>query len=293
MVSVLVNGSPTLEFTPQRGLRQGDPLAPLLFNIVVEALTVLMREAVNKQLFTEFPVGKNKIPVSILQYVDDTIFFGEATLQNVKVINAILRVFELASGLKINYAKSSFGAVGKSEQWCKEAAEYLNCRILPIPFIYLGIPIGVNPRRSELWDPIIRKFERKLAKWKQRHLSFEGRVTLIKSILTSIPIYFLSSFRVPNKIAEKMVKIHRIFLWGGGLEQRKIAWVKWEIICLPKEKGGLDIKDIMTFNKALLGKWRWDILHQNKELWARILESKYRGWRSLVEGERVNKESFW
>ena len=61
----------------------------------------------------------------------------------------------------------------------------------------------------------------------------------------------------------------------------------------PKRKGGLGIKDVRTFNKALLGKWRWDILHQNKELWARILESKYRGWRSLVEGERVNKESFW
>ena len=146
-------------------------------------------------------------------------------MQNVKVIKAILRAFELASGLKINYAKSSFGAVGKSEQWCKEAAELLNCKILHIPFTYLGIPIGANPRRSELWDPIVRKFERKLAKWKQRHLSFGGRMALIKSILTSIPIYFLSFFRVPNKIAEKMVKIHRRFLWGGGLEQRKIAWV--------------------------------------------------------------------
>jgi len=79
-VSILVNGIPTNEFTPQRGLRQGDPLAPLLFNIAAEGLTGLMGEAVDKKLFNSFLVGKSKEPVSILQYADDTIFFGEATM---------------------------------------------------------------------------------------------------------------------------------------------------------------------------------------------------------------------
>ena len=125
-VSVLVNGSLTSKFTLQRGLRQGDPLAPLLFNIAAEGLTGLMREAVKKNLFFEFLVGKDNVPVSILQYADDTIFFVEASLQNVITIKSILRGFELASGLKINYAKSCFGAVGKSEQWAREAAELQN-----------------------------------------------------------------------------------------------------------------------------------------------------------------------
>jgi len=87
-------------------------------------------------------------------------------MQNVQIIKSILRSFELVSGLKINFSKSSFGVIGKSEQWAEEAADYLNCRILASPFSYLGIPIGDNPRRSKLWDPLVRKCERKLATWK-------------------------------------------------------------------------------------------------------------------------------
>lgn len=143
-VSVLVNGSPTNEFISQRGLRQGDPLAPLLFNNAAEGLTGLMREALDKSLFSNFLVGKNKEPVNILQYVDDTIFFGKATMQNVKTIKSMLRSFELASGLKINFAKSCFGAIGKSDQWRKEAAEYLNCSMLSMPFLIWVSPLGLT-----------------------------------------------------------------------------------------------------------------------------------------------------
>ena len=163
-------------------------------------------------MFSSYQVGNHKEDVNILQYADDTIFFGEATIQNIKAIKAILRGFELASGLKINLAKSSLMAFGKSDLWNKEAAEYLNCRILAMPFNYLGIPIGANPRHCELWDPVIRKCERKLSRWKQRHLSFGGRVTLIQSTLSSIPIYFLSFFRLPSKITNKLIRLQRRFL---------------------------------------------------------------------------------
>ena len=137
------------------------------------------------------------------------------------------------------------------------------------------------------------KSERKLAKWKQRHISFGGRVTLIQSVLTSIPIFFLSFFRVPRRVVERMEGIQRRFLWGGGPEQNKIAWVKWETVCLPKEKGGLGIKDINSFNLALLGKWKWSLFQNHSDLWARVLESKYGGWRSLDGALRDSNDSIW
>ena len=79
-------------------------------------------------------------------------------------------------------------------------------------------------------------------------------MTLIQLVLTLIPIYFFFLFRVPKSVADKFVRLQRRFLWGGGPDQNKIAWVRWETVCLPKEKGGLGIKDINNFNLALLRK---------------------------------------
>ena len=91
-VSILINGRPTKEFMLQKGLRQGDPLAPFLFNIVGKGLSGLMRETTSKNLFSGFKVGKNNVEVNLLQYVDDTIYIGEMSLNNVVVIKSIMLV---------------------------------------------------------------------------------------------------------------------------------------------------------------------------------------------------------
>ena len=119
---------------------------------MAESLSGLMREAQKKNLYDAFEVGSDKVEVSILQYVDDTIFLGDASMANVAAIKAILWSFELVSGLKINFSKSCFGAFGVSEEWVKIAANMLNFRLLLLPFSYLGIPIGAIPRQSETWD---------------------------------------------------------------------------------------------------------------------------------------------
>eukprot|EP00256_Glycine_max_P062848 XP_014632435.1 uncharacterized protein LOC106799005 [Glycine max] len=208
-----------------------------------------------KNLFRGFSVGTNNVEISILQYADYTIFFGEASMENVKTIKAVLRTFELVSDLKINFSKSCFGAIGMPDQWKHDAAKYINCSLLFIPFIYLDIPIGANPRRCQLWDLIINK--------------------------------------VPNRVVDKLVSIQRRFLWGGGIEQKKIAWIRWDSVCLPKEKEGLGLKDIKTFNPALLGKWKLSLCQHQVELWARVLDLKYGGWRSMDEVTRGTNESIW
>jgi hypothetical protein len=67
------------------------------------------------------------------------------------------------------------------------------------------------------------------------------------------------------------VRLQRNFLWGGGLEEKKLCWVKWDQICLPKEQGGLGVKNLDLFNSASLGKWKWRFLNGSEALWAKLL----------------------
>lgn len=83
-VSVLVNGSPSDEFCPQRGLRQGDPLSPFLFNVVVEGLNILVKRAKELGIIKGVEVGSRRINVSHLQFADDTLFLCEAAWSKLK-----------------------------------------------------------------------------------------------------------------------------------------------------------------------------------------------------------------
>ena len=146
--SVLVNGSPTDEFSLGRGLRQGDPLSPFLFLLAAEGFNVLMVALSRNNLFSGFQVGNNASTiVSHLQFADDTLILGDKSWANIRVMRAILLLFQSLSGLKVNFSKSCLVGVNVVDSWLAEAALVLNCKVGSIPFMYLGMPIGGNPRR--------------------------------------------------------------------------------------------------------------------------------------------------
>ena len=102
-----------------------------------------------------------------------------------------------------------------------------------------------------------------------------------------------SFFRAPSAVIKRLTSIQRNFLWGGGAEGKKIAWVAWDQVCVPRDKGGLGIKAIKDFNRALLIKWKWQLFQQTDQFWNRILLSKYKGWRGLEEASHKQHHSFW
>ena len=170
-------------------------------------------------------------------------------------------------------------------------SEILHCSLMDIPFTYLGLPIGGNQARCSFWDPVLSKIRKKLSIWKGRNLSFAGRVCLIKSVINAIPLFFLSFFKVPVGVCKEITKLQRKFLWGWGAEGRKIAWTSWENICKAKEEGGLGIKSIDLFNKALLAKWFWRMGSIEKGLWKDVLESKYGLW-SMTSSFTLNRNRY-
>jgi len=255
-VSVLVNGSPTEEFKPSRGLRQGDPMAPFLFLVVAEGLAGLVRQALRMDALRGIKVGRNNVECCLLQFADDTLFMCEDSFDSIFAIKAILRCFELASGLKVNFHKSKLTGVKVENVAMSTYAKTLNCNTMKIPFQYLGIEVGGNPRRKQFWDPVVRKVEAKISSWKGRFLSMAGRICLFKSVFTAIPLFYLSIFKAPVAVCNKISSIQRKFLWAWGKQSKSILWVSWDNVCKPLEEGGLGVKEVKIFNVALLAKWR-------------------------------------
>jgi len=188
-------------------------------------------------------------------------------VHNIRCIKAILRCFELSSSLGVNFFKSKIGAIGVDRYEVKMYLEILHCSLMNIPFTYLGLTIGGNPSRCSFWEPVVSKIRKKLSVWKGRNLSFAGRVCLIKSVINAIQLFYLSFFKAPIGVCKEITKLQRKFLWDN--------------ICKVKDEGGLGIKRIELFNKALLAKWLWRLGSTKYGLWKEVLESKY-GLRWLL-----------
>jgi hypothetical protein len=186
-MSILINGSPSEEINIQRGLKQGDPLAPFLFLLVAEGLGGLMKRAVDLGSFQGFRVGSGDVSISHLQYADDTLCVGVASIDNLWTLKAILRGFEMASGLKVNYWKSRLMGINVSQDFLILASTFLNCGASSIPFIYLGLPVGASPRRMATWEPLLESLRKRLGVWGNKYISFGGRVVLLNAVLNAIP----------------------------------------------------------------------------------------------------------
>ncbi|KAL4298113.1 hypothetical protein GQ457_12G008760 [Hibiscus cannabinus] len=202
-ISVLVNGSHTRSFSIRRGLRQGCLLSPLFFNIIAEVLSVLLRQAKSLGLFSGFHFGNSSEGISHLQFADDLITFCGANETEVKNIVRVLRVFELMSGLKLNLKRSKLLGESLVDLWAKG----IHCNSELFPTIYRGLPLGQVKNDAKLWEPVLAKIRSKLKGWKTKTLSFGGRITMVKSVLANLLMYYISIFPLPmliNKIITRL-----------------------------------------------------------------------------------------
>jgi len=215
-MSVLVNGNPTDEFKFERGLRQGDPLSPFLFLIVAEGLNVMMNALVEAGLFSGYKVDANNNHVSIthLQFADNTLLIGDRSWTNVRALKALPLLFEATSSLKVNFHKSMLVDVNIHDSWLAEATSVLHCKLGRVPFLYLGLPIGGDPRKLKFWQPLIDRIKSRLSGWKSKNLSLGGRLVLLKFVLSSLPVYFLSFFKAPAGIISSIESIFNCFFFG-------------------------------------------------------------------------------
>jgi hypothetical protein len=272
-------------------VRQGDPLSPFLFDLVMEAFSRMLGAITSRGWISGFSVGScdlSRIVVSHLLFVDDALVFCGADASQIRHIGALLVCFEAVSGLKINLPKFALILVGLVDN-VEHLAELLGCGTSSLPLKYLGLQLGAPFKLNSMWAELVDLMSRRLAPWKKTYLSKGGKIALIKSTLSNLPTYMMSLFPIPALVAKRIEKIQRDFLWGGGggmNDENKLHLVEWDKVCSPLDEGGLGIRNIRRFNQALLGKWLWRFAHEEGAWWRSVLVAKYGvdwgGWHSGV-----------
>ena len=205
----MLNVSLSNFFGSSRGIRQGDPLSLLLFDIVMEALSRMLDVAASAGQFSGFSVGSmasTSLMVSHLLFADDTFIFCDAEPTQIANLRAILARFEEALGLSINLGKSELVLVGAVHN-LEVLVGLMGCRQSSLPLKYLGLLLGAKFKDLSIWNLILEKMEWRLAGWKRLYLSKGGKVTLINSTLLSLPTYFLSLLPLLGKVAKRMEKL--------------------------------------------------------------------------------------
>lgn len=235
-------------------MRQGDPLSPLLFNLVADALGVMLQKAVSRGHING--VLKDLIPggISHIQYVDDTVIMVDGSDKSIINLKLILYCFEWLTGLKINFHKSGVFVFGVPQAEKERMANMLNCVLGELPLKYLGIPISNNHLGMRGFSPICQKMLKRLDPWRGKHLTSGGRQILTNTCLSSIPLYCMGFYWLQDGVHKKMDGIRAKFLWQGTEDKFKYHMAKWEMVSRPKDLGGLGIINTRMMNECLLVK---------------------------------------
>lgn len=276
-MSILWNGEKTEAFKPLRGLRQGDPLSPYLFVLCMERLCHLIEEKIEKKNRKPINLSRGGPQLSHICFADDLILFAEASVEQIGVIRRVLERFCKASGQKVSLEKSKiFFSSNVSRELGKLISDASGIQSTRELGKYLGMPILQKRINKETFGDVLEKVSTRLAGWKGRMLSFVGRITLTKAVLSSIHVHTMSTIKLSAHTINRLDRISRDFLWGSNSEKRKQHLVAWSKVCLPKSEGGLGIRKAGDMNKSLLAKIGWRLLHDQVSLWAKIVRSKYR-----------------
>jgi len=162
----------------------------------------------------------------------------------------------LTSCLKVNFHKSSLIGFNLDEDYTIDMINTIYCKWNTLSIQYLGILLGANLKRLSTWKLIVNKIITRLERLKKKNkfLSLTGCVCFLKTILSSLPLYYMLVFLMPKGVARVISSTQRWFICDGISDGKKLCKVSWNVIVRAKDKGGLGIVSLQGKNKAMLFK---------------------------------------
>lgn len=216
-----LNGIPGRYIPHGRGLRQGDPLSPLLFDIAIDPLQRLLEQATESGLLSAMPGNLQGPRVSL--YADDATIFLAPTTHDVEGLTSILQSFGEVSGLVTNVSKSSVAPIQCADINLDEVLANFPATTTPFPLKYLGLPISLGRLRRADLQPYIDKAVARLSPWKGKFLNRVGCTALVKSVLSSMPILLLTALKADKGILKAFAKVSESVVACSGPVRRRLA----------------------------------------------------------------------
>ncbi|KAL9687628.1 hypothetical protein QQ045_032033 [Rhodiola kirilowii] len=298
--SVIWEGSPFGFFKSNRGVRQGDPLSPSLFILSMEYFSRLINHSIIHRKVIPYQVKGTCTNIQHLLYADDLLIFSSGMKISISKLLGLIEAFCNLSGQQLSHAKSSiFFSKHINHDRKVELLRLTQFREGTFPTLYLGVPLFPGRAHVSYFQHLEDKIKGKISGWAKQFLSFTGRATLIMSVLASMSIYTMSILPVPKTCLRNIERLLSNFLWDSGASSRR-HWLSWDLICTPRQEGGLGLKMLSDIRKAVLAKLAWKFL-LNDSAWASYARLRYKNkpkgsalWRAIFPLiQNIRQNSYW
>jgi hypothetical protein len=237
-----------------------------LFVLAVDILGRLIKRTMELGILQQLHQRRSVPEVSL--YADDVVLFCHPSQSDMTDVKSVLQISDRASGLQVNYNKSSATLLNCEPEDALRINETLGFQIAELPLTYLGIALTIRHPTTAQLQSLVQKAAGMLPTWKSRLMNKAGRLALVKSVLSAIPVRQLMVLAPPKKLLKLLEKIERDFLWEGrAAANGGNCHVNWRIVCRPMSHGGLGIQDMERMGLTPGLRWLWFSKTNERRAW--------------------------
>nr|GEV06787.1 hypothetical protein [Tanacetum cinerariifolium] len=287
-----INGEIHSFFKSSRGLRQGDLISPYLFTLVMKVLNLMIKRKIGNDKRFKFHSGCKALGLTHFCFADDLLLLCHGGLIFTCVLRRGLDEFSMFYGLYSSMEKSTSYLCNVPNDIKVQISLGMPFKESILPVRYLGVHMMTRKLRNDDCRVLIDNVKKKIFDWKNKYLSYGGKLQLIASVLSLLNVYWASMFILPKNICASIDRILKDFLWSFEENRKGFTSVAWKDICVPKSQGGLGLRSMKLMNEGLMIKYLWNIVSKKDSLSVKRVNS-YRLKGKCVWTLSVSDNTVW